>query len=324
MSRPSLRAHLAIARADHWVKNVFVLPGCLLAVAILPAADALAALPPVLLGLASVCLIASSNYTINEILDAPFDRLHPTKHTRPVSSGRVSIRLAYAQWLLLMAVGMALAWAVSPMLAATMAALWLMGCVYNIPPVRTKDLPYLDVLSESVNNPLRLVAGWSMVLAASDRSSWLLPPASLLLSYWFVGCYFMAIKRFAEFREIGDPSRAAAYRRSFAHYNEQRLLVSIIFHAAASMLFFGAFIMRYRLELVLSFPLVAVVMAVYFKLAYQRDSAVQAPEKLYREPTLMAACLVCAVAMTALTFIDLPWFRSVMAPGIARPPGGAP
>ena len=28
-----------------------------------------------------------------------------------------------------------------------------MGVVYNVPPLRTKEWPYLDVLSESVNNP---------------------------------------------------------------------------------------------------------------------------------------------------------------------------
>ena len=90
-----------------------------------------------------------------------------------------------------------------------MLALWVMGCVYNIPPVRSKDLPYLDVLSESINNPLRMLAGWYMT--GIDAFA----PTSLLLSYWMVGCYFMAIKRYAEYNEIDDPERAAAYRSSF-------------------------------------------------------------------------------------------------------------
>ena len=34
-----------------------------------------------------------------------------------------------------------------------------MACVYNVPPVRSKDQPYVDVLSEAINNPLRLLAG---------------------------------------------------------------------------------------------------------------------------------------------------------------------
>ncbi len=51
-------------------------------------------------------------------------------------------------------------------------------------------------------------------------------------------------------------------------------------------MFFGAFIMRYRFELILSFPFVSLVMAIYFYLAFEHDSAVQNPEKLYREPPL--------------------------------------
>ena len=56
----------------------------------------------------------------------------------------------------------------------------------------------------------------------------MIQPASLLLSYWMVGCYFMAMKRYAEFRDIGDQARAAAYRKSFAYYTEERWLVSIM------------------------------------------------------------------------------------------------
>ena len=44
-----------------------------------------------------------------------------------------------------------------------LGALWVMGCVYNVPPMRTKDRPWLDVLSEAINNPLRLLIGWYMV-----------------------------------------------------------------------------------------------------------------------------------------------------------------
>src|SRR5688572_29745580 len=64
-----------------------------------------------------------------------------------------------------------------------------MECVYNIPPVRRKDLPYVDVLGEAVNNPLRMLAGRFIV------TSVMVAPASLLLSYWMIGCYFMALER---------------------------------------------------------------------------------------------------------------------------------
>ena len=102
----------------------------------------------------------------------------------------------------------------------------------------TPDGAHEDVLSEAVNNPIRMLTGWYIV--GPDA----IAPASLLLSYWMVGCYFMALKRFAELRSIGQGESAAAYRRSFRYYTPERLLVSVTFYASAAMLFFGAFIMR--------------------------------------------------------------------------------
>ena len=44
-------------------------------------------------------MVASSNYVLNELLDARYDALHPVKKQLPVSSGRIAKPLAYAEWL---------------------------------------------------------------------------------------------------------------------------------------------------------------------------------------------------------------------------------
>jgi 4-hydroxybenzoate polyprenyltransferase len=303
------RAHLRICRVDHWFKNVFVLPGVIVAIGIAPHIDESDFWWRFVLGMLGVCLVASSNYVINEIQDAPFDLHHPTKRFRPVPSGLVNVPVAYVQWIVLMLVGVGLGGIVTWKLALTLFAFWVAGCLYNLPPIRTKDHAYVDVASEAINNPLRMLAGWYIVTAT------VVPPLSLLVSYWMIGCYFMAAKRFAEyndFQRTGDD--AARYRKSFAHYTSERLLVSIMFYASAAMLFFGAFIVRYRLELILSFPLVAVIMAMYLHLAFRADSPVENPEKLYRERGLMLVLVACVVVMTVLLFVDLPflgdWFSS--------------
>jgi decaprenyl-phosphate phosphoribosyltransferase len=311
IERPSIGGHLEILRIDHWVKNVFVLPGIVVALSVDRARLASWSWANFALGMLAICLIASSNYVINEILDAPFDRIHPTKSSRPVPAGRVNIAWGYVQWIAFMAAGLGFGLFISKLFTLTLLALWVMGCIYNIPPIRSKDLPYVDVLSEAINNPLRMLAGWYLA------GTTLIAPASLLLSYWMVGCYFMAIKRFAEFRDIGDHRRSAGYRKSFGFYNEQRLLVSIVFYGSDAMLFFGAFIMRYRIELILSFPLVALVMALYLSLAFKPDSAVQRPEGLYREPALMAATIACAVVMVILLFVNLPVLHKIFSPTVS-------
>ena len=305
---PTLRGHIRIARLDHWVKNVFVFPGVIAAMGIDRAHIAPNLGARILLGLLAIGLVASSNYTLNEVLDAPFDRLHPVKCARPVPSGEVSVRWAYAQWLLLMGAGVGMGRLISLPFALTLLALWVMGCAYNIPPVRSKDLPYVDVLSEAVNNPIRMLAGWFLAGTAS------VAPASLLLSYWMIGCYFMAIKRYAEFRELGSPELAASYRRSFRYYTLDRLLVSIVFYGSSAMLFLGAFIMRYRLELIAAFPFIALVMSVYLSLAFKPNSAAQNPESLYRERGLMLAVLTCCVVSVVCLFVDMPVLHLLFSP----------
>jgi decaprenyl-phosphate phosphoribosyltransferase len=314
--RPTLRGHLAIARVDHWFKNVFVFPGIVVALGTDPFIDRTGLGWRILLGLLSVCLIASSNYTLNELIDAPYDRHHPTKHRRPVPAGQVSIPLAYVQWLALMVAGLLVARAISTPFTLTALALWIMGCVYNIPPVRSKDLPYVDVLSEAINNPIRMLAGWFIVTSVT------VAPASLLLSYWMIGCYFMALKRFAEYRNIGDATRAAAYRKSFRYFTSEALLVSVMFYGSTAMLFFGAFCMRYRLELILAFPAIALVMAVYLHVALKENSAAQNPEKLYREPALMGSVVLTSLIVLVLLSVDLPVMQRIFTPTAPTTRGG--
>jgi len=213
-----------------------------------------------------------------------------------------------------MGAGVAMGLMLSARFVAALAVFWVMGCIYNIPPLRSKDLPYVDVLSEAVNNPLRFLAGWYLTGTQA------IPPASLLISYWMIGCYLMAIKRFGEYRHLREPGCNVAYRKVFRFYTEEWLLVSIMFYGSHAMLFFGAFIMRYRLELILSFPLVALVMAIYLALAFKQDSPVQRPEGLYREPVLMGAIFSCSLLMTVLLFVDLPILHRIFVPTIPTIP----
>jgi decaprenyl-phosphate phosphoribosyltransferase len=304
-----LKAHLAIMRLDHSIKNLFVIPGIIVPLSVLRTPLLAPELVRnVLVGFVATTLIACSNYVLNEVLDAPFDRLHPIKQSRPAAQGLVIVPLAYAQWILMMLAGIALSFTISRLFALTAAALWIMGCLYNIPPIRTKDKVYIDVLSEAINNPLRMLLGWFMV------TSVLVPPVSLLIFYWMIGCYLMVLKRFSEFREIGDIRLAGAYRKSFLHYSEVSLLSSAVFYASAAMLFLGAFIMRYRMDLILDFPLIALLLATYMHLAFRPNSAVQNPEKLYREPLLMAETVLMMGVGIVLLYVDIPLMNRLFSP----------
>jgi 4-hydroxybenzoate polyprenyltransferase len=169
----TVRGHWRIARVDHWVKNLFVVPGIVVAVGWhLGDQAVLRGLGwRVVLGLLACGIVASSNYTLNEAIDGPYDLYHPAKRLRPIPTGEVRVTHALAQWMILGAAGIALAFAINRRFVLTMLALWIMGCAYNIPPVRTKDVPFVDVLTEALNNPIRMVAGWYIVADQAARRS---------------------------------------------------------------------------------------------------------------------------------------------------------
>src|SRR5690606_37839768 len=92
--------------------------------------------------------------------------------------------------------GLGFGWLVGPVFFWVSVAFLISGLIYNVNPLRSKDRVYLDVITESINNPIRLMLGWAMVDATA------LPPSSLLLSYWMGGAFLMTVKRFAEYRSI--------------------------------------------------------------------------------------------------------------------------
>jgi 4-hydroxybenzoate polyprenyltransferase len=302
--------YIKIARPDHWLKNLFVLPGFALAFFFFPELFTLARVPDMILGLVATCFVASSNYVVNELLDAEYDRFHPVKKHRPLAAGRVSRPVAWMEWVLLAAIGLGLGFFVNAATGWACLTLWIAGTLYNVPPIRTKELPYLDVISESSNNPIRLAIGWFAAGAA------VMPPLSAVFGYWMFGAFLMATKRFAEYRRIGDPEQAANYRRSFSFYNEERLIVGIVFYIALFILGASVFIMQYQYELVLGMPFLAYMVAYYLYLGFQPDSPVQYPELLYKERHLMLSLILCTVFFLALFYIDFPivedWFQPLI------------
>ncbi len=143
VKRSPLLGYIQIARIDHWVKNVFVLPGVVVALSVDRARLASWSWGTFALGMLAICLIASSNYVLNEILDATSDLAHPTKRNRPVPSGRVNVGWAYVEWIALMVAGLSLGLHISKLFALPLLALWIMGCLYNVPPSAPRICPTL-------------------------------------------------------------------------------------------------------------------------------------------------------------------------------------
>jgi 4-hydroxybenzoate polyprenyltransferase len=311
------REYIAIARPDSWLKNLFMVPGMLFALSVFKTPLDSQLLSKILVGMASTCLVASANYVINEYLDIEFDKYHPLKKNRSLVRAEVKPSIVYIEYVFLAVAGLCLASMVSWKFLIVSVFLLVMGIIYNVRPFRSKERVFLDVLTESVNNPIRFSLGWFIFSPALGipETKWDLnwintfPPASIIIAYWMGGAFLMATKRFAEYRLIADPDLAGQYRRSFKYYTENSLLVSMFFYAITCAFFMGIFLIKDRIELLVSFPFFALLFSWYLRIGLLNDSPVQGSEKLHTRKWFMLYLILFTTLLCILMFVDVPWLH---------------
>jgi len=285
----NMRDVLDVFRLKRWYRNLTMILGTVIALGILPKTSLVE--HPVLtfvLSLMSICLIASGNYGINEVLDADSDRHHPEKRHRAIPSGRISAKFVIIASVCLYGIGLILAaLTCNVALFISVALLLVSGIVYNVPPLRLKDRAYVDFTSEALNNPIRLLVGWYAVASASH-----IVPVSFVLAYWFLGVFLMAAKRFGEIRLIKNKATATKYRLSLAHYTEERLIFAMIAGLTAFSYMFGALSLKYSVDLIVTLPLIVVWVIWFFKIAFEENSIVISPERIFEKKEYVAYSVI--------------------------------
>ena len=203
---PRLPAFLRLARPKQWLKNVLV-------VAAPAAAGVLTEGKPAFrTGIAFVCfcLAASGTYYVNDAIDVEGDRRHPSKRTRPVAAGEVSVNTAIVAGIGLAVASLALSFAARWQLATVVGAYLVLTFAYTL---WLKHEPVLDLAAVASGFVLRAIAGG--IAVGVSISPWFLIVAG-------AGSLFMVTgKRSAELRTLG--TGATTHRRSLAGYSESFL-----------------------------------------------------------------------------------------------------
>jgi 4-hydroxybenzoate polyprenyltransferase/phosphoserine phosphatase len=160
-----LRAWRKELRLHQWAKNALIFAPIVLAGPLAGLADlGLAAIGFLVFG-----LLASVGYVVNDLLDLPADRRHPTKRARPFAAGTLQAKEG-----VLVAGGMFLVAAVVALLLGPAFALAALG--YFVGTISysfaLKRVPLLDVLVLAGLFTVRVVAGTT--LTAAPFSYWLI------------------------------------------------------------------------------------------------------------------------------------------------------
>ncbi len=111
------------------------------------------------------CLLSSSIYIFNDIVDAPKDRLHPFKKKRPIASGELPLPIAVFMFMTLLLVSLWLGAITSSFFFVTQLGYLGLNILYTI---WWKTIPIVDVFVIAAGFVLRVYAGSFVVNAHMD------------------------------------------------------------------------------------------------------------------------------------------------------------
>jgi 4-hydroxybenzoate polyprenyltransferase len=190
-----IRAAVKSMRPHQWVKNIFVAAPLVFARRV----GDLHAVTRTLAAFGIFCLLSSTVYLINDLVDVEKDRAHPVKRKRPIASGALKKTAARGLAVGLGAAGLLAAAALDPSVRffATALAYLVLNLVYSL---YLKRIAFVDVACLSGCFLLRVVGG--AVAIPVPPSLWLLACTFLLSALLGFG------KRAHELRVAGEGGRA--------------------------------------------------------------------------------------------------------------------
>jgi len=158
------RAFIQALRLSQWVKNLAVFAPILFTGGLFNPR----LFWPTFWAFLALCLLSSSSYLVNDIIDIPYDRQHPVKKNRPLARGDLSVSLATqgAISLLFLGLGILVFLGFGPFLLGL--AFYLLHLTYSL---FLKKMALWDILAIATSFVLRALVG--EVVTGYHLSVWL-------------------------------------------------------------------------------------------------------------------------------------------------------
>lgn len=197
---------ILLIRPNQWIKNFFVfLPlffsGNMTNISLYPA---------VFVSFVTFCLISSSVYCFNDIVDVNSDKLHPVKKYRPIASGKISKKMAYFCMAILVVISFVIPILFIGSYSSSLLVILLLYFSLNILYcLYLKNIAILDIVIISIGFVLRLFSGG--IVVNIDISKW------IVLMTFLLALFLALAKRRDDlliFNESGE-----VMRKNIGNYN---------------------------------------------------------------------------------------------------------
>lgn len=251
------------------------------------------------------CLLSSTSYLLNDIIDYNYDIKHPVKKNRPIASGLISLQQATFLVFVLAVVSLIISLLFSLSFFIIAFAFLFLHFFYSL---YLKRYPIFDIFTISFSFLIRTVGG--------EVASGFHIPIWLILTVFFISLFIATVKRHAELVKQGHETRLA-----LLNYNDHLLMFLTNTFATASILAYSLYTylekppfiqtpLSYlyprfegRKWLMVTIPFVVYGIARYAQLLYQREEG-ERPEKIITtDKPLIISMVLWAVITISLIYL---------------------
>lgn len=302
--REKLRLYIRLFRVNQWIKNLIVFTAIIFSNELFSPKPFWASFWAFWI----LCLLSSTSYVLNDIIDLPLDKKHPVKKHRPIASGQISQQQATFTLFVMTILSFVLSLMFSVPFFFLSLAFFLLHFFYS---TRLKNYPVLDIFSISFSFVIRAFAG---VVAAGFHI-----PVWLMFTIFFGSLFVATVKRDAEFTVQGKEART-----SLMFYKEHLLSFLTTTFATATIIaysfytyferistgeefsqFFNQFIPDFeaRKWMMITVPFVVYGIARYAQLLYEQAEG-EAPEKIItKDRPLITTIILWGLTVIMLLYI---------------------
>jgi len=215
-------------RPKQWAKNVLVVAAPFAAGRLFEPSVA----ANVAVAFVAFCLASSAVYLLNDVRDAPMDRLHPEKKNRPIASGQVAPTTAVVLAVVALVASLALSTLAEPALLWVIVTYLVLQLLYVF---WLKNQPVLDLAVIASGFLLRALAGGAATdIAISD---W------FLLVAGFGSLFVVAGKRYSELVTLeANESEVGQTRSTLLSYTSTYLRFVWTVAAAVTVMVYGLWV----------------------------------------------------------------------------------
>ncbi|MBB6622326.1 decaprenyl-phosphate phosphoribosyltransferase [Clostridium gasigenes] len=197
---------IKLLRPKQWIKNFFVFGAVIFSNNIINFGVAKSNI----LTFIAFCLISSTVYILNDIVDVERDRKHPKKCERPIASGKVSVTKAIIIGIILAILSLFIAINLKKLIFIIIILYLVNNIIYSF---KIKNIILLDVFCISIGFILRLLAGG--IATGVETSKW------IILCTLFLSLFLGFGKRRNEVIILGEG--ANEHRKNLSQYTVELL-----------------------------------------------------------------------------------------------------